>query len=133
MGKSTEQEEEVADQLEPAFSWDFPGVAQEVIEAARTSYDGDEAPAIVVRMRESDNPKEDHSVVVSTDLPECLLVNHQQSTNEAGFVFLRAENLCGEGTYYLDLRQGGHYDDLCGPDSESFTYEGSPVWVDVDT
>ena len=63
MGKSTEQEEEVADQQEPMFFWNFPGVAQEVIEAARTSYDGDETPAVVVRVHESDNPKEDHSNV----------------------------------------------------------------------
>ena len=125
-----EEQEVVTDQL---ATWDFPEASQTALEAARASYQGKGVPAVIIYVHEADSPTRDHRSVLTTDVADCELSADERSTNEEGFTFIAADELCGEGAYEVDLRQGGYYDSFCGPGSVSFTYEGSPVWVEVET
>lgn len=120
---------------EPEAAWDFPGVAPDLIDSARASYRGEGVPAVILYAHESGTPKSSFNADLIGE--DCDLPTSDRqgpgayATNGSGFIFLTAEELCGNGEYTLDLRQGGEFDYFCGPGSQEFSYEGSPVWVDI--
>lgn len=133
------QSSEESGNLLSSFTWNFPGVAQEVVESARASYEGATAPAVIIYVDENERPKSNFKVQLSgntCNLPVSSDQSEQSSgayaTSSSGFVFLTAEQICGNGEYHLDLRQGTSFDRFCGPNADSFTYGGSPTWVSVE-
>jgi len=127
----------------PPNFWDFENVPQSILEEARSVY-GNVAPAVTIAFTYDRNTLEqDWSFAIySTPEQGCSPgeggdydTNGQYrgsgSTYQAidGFVFFEENELCGQGQYGIDNRQGGWFDYVCGPQDVGFNYHGESLFL----
>lgn len=115
-------------------------IPDEVYESAIDAYGRDELPAVTIAFTytrgDEDIDLEDWSFYVYETPEGCTITEgdgQQQYPGYLetvdGFVFLESDDLCGDGTYYFDNRQGGWFDYVCGPQGFSLDYSGESVFV----
>lgn len=127
----------------PPNFWTFPNVPQSILDQARNTY-GTTAPAVTIAFTYNNSTLEDDWSFVIYQAPEQGCFPGEGGDYEVygqyqggglgyqaidGFVFFEENEMCGNGIYQIDNRQGGWFDYVCGPGGVSFDYQGEPVFV----
>jgi len=125
--------------------WDrFTHVPQVIRDKAQAAWQGQELPAVTFAFSYgNDRLEEGWKVSVYSPTNTCVVgepnpyweyypdYNYGYVTTQNGFVFLDEGELCGDGQYEIDNRQGGWFDYVCGPQGRGFNYQGEPLFVFV--
>jgi len=113
---------------------EFPNVPQEVVDKAKEVYGDEELPALTIAFTYTrgntniDLEDEWSYSVYSTPDQGCDVDGYYGYLSTVdGFTFLEERELCGEGSYLIDNRQGGWFDYVCGPGSFTIDYQGEPM------
>ncbi|MGB3467465.1 MAG: hypothetical protein WBA74_19425 [Cyclobacteriaceae bacterium] len=127
--------------LTPNF-WNFDGIPQSILDEARSTY-GNVAPAVTIAFTYNNSTLQQNWSfgIFSSPQQGCfpgeggdyeVQGQYQGGTSYQaidGFVFFEADEMCGNGTYQIDNRQGGWFDYVCGPQGKSFNYQGESIFV----
>ncbi|UII19668.1 hypothetical protein [Fulvivirga ligni] len=114
-------------------------VPQEVVDAAIAAYGDDELPAMTIAFTYTRGDvnislEEDWVLNVYSTPEGCTITEgdgrryypgYMETSN--GFFFIEEDDLCGEGLYEFDNRQGGWFDYVCGPHGVTVDYQGESV------